>query len=413
MRRWTITVTACLVSALVFAADETRLIDNMDDAAAWKSQQKGKGIDWAADPEPKEGKGAIRFDLKEGIFAIAYRQFKPDASWNEYDGLAFRVKGDGSENFGCIRVQAGNYDKGWVGNFPLADRNWHEVKLAWTDLVPTGATLPELGSAEGFKPGNIDLLAFGKSWNFTPKHERPALAFSVDDLRLVKGVKPGRRRLPVEEFMPVSEVVKKLKAGEPVTILALGDSITWGTDAGGNAHAYPAVLGKMLAKHYRNDKVTVISRAIGGSTTAHGRQWLIRDVSGIQADVVTVMFGFNERPPADKRDEYSQAFVKTLVTYVEEAAGLMKVPPAVVFLASIPGKDKEWETLDCYADAVRALGAKYRNVAVADVNGYFKKLGKDKYAGLMSGEAHPNVEGQKEMARVVFEAITGEKASAE
>ena len=60
------------------------------------------------------------------------------ATWNRFDGLAFQVKGDGSANFGCIRLQAGSYDKAWVGNFPLQNPAWHEVETAWKDFVPAG-----------------------------------------------------------------------------------------------------------------------------------------------------------------------------------------------------------------------------------------------------------------------------------
>ena len=162
-------------------------------------------------------------------------------------GFSLWVKGDGSENFGCMRIQAGNWNKAWLGNFPLKDKDWHKVKIAWKDLVPSGHTTPELGDAEGFKPGDLNLISFGKSWNFTTKHTKPAIAFSIDNLRLIKGVKCSRRRVPIAEFPKVESVVKKMKAGEAVTILALGDSITWGTSAGGNANAYPALMGEMRA----------------------------------------------------------------------------------------------------------------------------------------------------------------------
>ena len=37
-----------------------------------------------------------------------------------------------------------------------------------------------------------------------------------------------------------------------------------------------------------------------------------------------------------------------------------------------------------------------------------KALGQEAYGKFMADEAHPNVEGQKEMAGIVFRAITGE-----
>ncbi len=200
----------CLVLCLVavVACAQTKVIDSMDDVALWKTNHKDNRITFSADPQPKEGQGALHLDSQVATtFAIIYRRFKPDVDWNSYDGFVFWVKGDGSKHFGCMRIQAGSWNKAWLGNFPLKDTNWHEVKLAWRDLVPASAWTPELGAAEGFKPGDLDLIAFGKSWNFNPKHQRPKLAFSIDNLRLVKGIQPDRARAKIEEFPPVATVV--------------------------------------------------------------------------------------------------------------------------------------------------------------------------------------------------------------
>jgi len=309
-----------------------------------------------------------------------------------------------------MRIQAGSWNRAWLGNFPLKDTDWHEVKLGWKDLTPAGASTPELGDAEGFKPGNINLIAFGKSWNFNTRHERPKLAFSIDEIRLVKGIKDNRPRRKIEEFPALTSVVGRMKAGEAVTILALGDSLTWGTSAGGNRFAYPALLGAMLRKRYRNDRINIVNRAIGGSTTAKGRQWLNRDVRGVEADLITIMFGFNEmaRKPQERASR-TKAFTRNIINYAEEVAGVMKQAQACILIATVPGRDKHWETLDCYAEGVRELGRKHPNLTVADANAHFKAMGRKKYASLMADEAHPNKEGQREMATVLFRTITGEQ----
>jgi len=409
MRLSAIAAVVCVaVSACV--AEESKTIDSMDDPALWKTNQQDR-ITFSADPAPKVGQGALHLDSQVATtFAIVYRLLEPDAGWDDYDGFAFWVKGDGSKHFGCMRIQAGAWGRAWLGNFPLKDTEWHEVKLAWKDLTPSDAATPELGDAEGFKPGNINLVAFGKSWNFSTRHERPKLAFSIDELRLVKGIKSNRPRRKIASFPPLATVVRKMKAGDAVTILALGDSLTWGTSAGGNSFAYPAVLGDMLRKHYRNDKISIVNRAIGGSTTAKGRQWLNRDVRGVEADLITILFGFNEmaRKPEDRASR-TKAFTRNIVNYAEEVAGVMKRAPACLVIATVPGRRSHWETLDCYAEGLRELGRKHPNLAVADANAYFKAMGQEKYASLMADEAHPGKQGQREMAKVLFRTITGEE----
>ena len=410
MRRTLYCLVLCVTASS--ASAQTKMVDSMDDISAWKSNHTDSRITINADPEPKEGKGAVHFDSQVAtLFAIGCRLFTPDQTWSRFDGLAFQVKGDGSTNFGCIRLQAGSYERAWVGNFPLQDTAWHEVRLAWKDLVPASLGVAELGDADGCRPGDVNLIAFGKSWNFTTKHEQPKLAFSIDDLRLTSGISPDRPRINIDACPAVSTVAARMKAHQSVTLLALGDSITWGTSAGGNANAYPVLLGQMLKKHYGYDGVTVVSAAIGGSTTSKGRQWLHRDVRGIEADLVTVMFGYNEKTTKpEEREMRTKSFLANLVLYLEEVGGVMKRPPACVVLATIPGNGEHWETLDCYAEGVRALGKAHPNLTVADVNGHFKQMGFDRFKTLMADGAHPNVQGQREMAKVVFEAITGDKA---
>ena len=126
---------------------------------------------------------------------------------------------------------------------------------------------------------------------------------------------------------------------------------------------------------------------------------------------MTVMFGFNEMPAPTDTDKAAsaKAFAANMLTYVQEAAGMMKAPPACVFIATIPGRQKHWETLDAFAQAVRDLGKAHANVAVADASAHFKSLGQEAYAKLMGDEAHPNASGQQEIADVLFETLTGQK----
>jgi len=407
VRKFLVLLAVCLLAGASLAED-SRLLDSMDDVSQWRSKADDERIALSSDPLAHEGSAGIRVDITKGIFVLALKTFTPDPGWNDFDGLAFWLKGDGSQNWGCIRLQAGNYNKGYVGTFPLRDTNWHEVKLAWQDFVPFRHDLPELGTRDGLTPGDINLIGWGNSWNFTTKHKVPAITFSVDEVRLVRGIEPDRPRVSIDAFPPVSGVLARLKAGRPVTILALGDSITWGTSAGGNANAYPARLGRMLAEQYGNEQVAVVSRAIGGSTTAKGRQWLKRDVAGVEADLITVMFGFNEAPSKDDPQASARTFRANLIKYVEEVAGQMKKPPACIFIATVPGRDKAWERLDVYAEAVREIGREHPNVSVADANAYFKQLGKEAYAALMADEAHPNKVGQERIATVLLQTIAGE-----
>jgi lysophospholipase L1-like esterase len=408
MRRASIALGLVLLAAAC-SAGETKVVDSMDSPTGWR---KKAGTALALDAKPHEGAGALAIKVKaKSRFTTAMRIAKPDAAWNDYDGLSFWVKGDGSNNVASIALQAGKWGNDWMAPVPLKNTEWHQVAIAWSDFVPYNIRVPALGSADGFKPGDVTIIHLGAFLNRTLKHEIPGLSFSIDDIRLVRGVKSKRPRVGLDKLTPLDTVVAKMKAGKPVTVVTVGDSITWGTSAGGNRGAYPAHLQKMLRKHYGNESIRVVNRAIGGSTTSKHRFWLERDIRGIEADLVTMMFGYNERLRTKTTSEVTAkvtaAYVANLVTYIEEVAATMKTPPAVMPIAPTPGRKANWLALDGYAQAVRELCRKHKTLTVIDANGYFKAIGAEKYPSYMADEAHPNRKGQQEMAKLVFRAITG------
>jgi lysophospholipase L1-like esterase len=384
-----------------------KVVDSMDDVAAWRNGDKD-AMDLAADGEPHEGTAALAIRIKPGKrYLTAIRLFKPDPAWNDYDGLAFWVKGDGSNEVASIALQAGAWGNDWMAPIPLAEANWHRVAIAWADFIPAGARVPALGAAEGLRPADVSLIHLGAFLDWTTQHTSPGFSLSIDDIRLVRGVRSQRPRVPLEKLAALDTAVAKMKAGQPVTILAVGDSITWGINVGGNAAAYPARLEKLLRDHYKNPAIRVINKAIGGSTTSKHRFWLDRDCRGIEADLVTMMFGYNEKPPADHLEADTDAYIANLVAYIEELAGCMKSPPAVMPIAPIPGRKANWNALDAFAAGVRDLCKEHPTLALADANAHFKAVGPEQYPSYMSDEAHPNAKGQQEMAKVLFAAITG------
>jgi lysophospholipase L1-like esterase len=389
-------------------AEQGTLFDSMDDISAWNTTKWSEKMHAEVDSSPHEGKSAIRITAKKDfVYGIFFRTFTADASWNDHAGISFRVKGDGSRNWGEVRLEKDGPETAWIATFPLSNTRWEQVKLMWSDFVPWATTCPELGSREGYRPGNVNTIDFGKLWNFDTRHEMPEISFSIDDIR-IEGKLPSRRpRTPLTRFPSLSHVVDKMESGRRVTILSLGDSISWGAEAGGNDFAYPALVARELRALYGNEKIAVVNRAIGGSTTIKGREWLWRDIPGVEADLITVMFGYNEKAPPDRRQEFSRCYRENLVAYLEEVAGCMKEPPACLLLAPVPGRDAHWEWLDCYANVVRDLGREFPNLAVADANADIKALGQPAWARLMADEAHPNAEGQKRIARTVFSALTG------
>jgi len=390
------------------------LIDDMEQIGYVSPTEEAKkvGLSLVAG---HDSPGAMRVEIpKDRVYALAHKQIKPDVRWDYFDGLSFWVKGDGSANWGNIRLQMGDYTKAFVGSFALADTNWHEVRLAWGDFTSFCPGMGELGPYGQFKPSQVDLVAFGNSWNFTPRHQTPGVSFDIDDLKLIRGVKASRPRVAIEQFQPVSAVIAKLKAGQKVTILALGDSLTWGTGVGGNDKSYPAIVTKMLKEKYPMAQIVYENRSMGGSCTAKHRQWLKRDIVNVQPELIITMFGYNELPSGNDPDvlQWSgRAYAHNLAWYLEEVAGATSTKPACIVLSPMPGRDVNWNALDPLAQGVRDLCAANPNITVADANAYFKAMGKENYAKLMGDEAHPNAKGHQKMAELVIKAIDDADAS--
>jgi lysophospholipase L1-like esterase len=105
---------------------------------------------------------------------------------------------------------------------------------------------------------------------------------------------------PLDEALP--RTLAKLRAGEPVTVVGFGDSIT--TFTGGDwAQTYPGVFPELmyygvfaqyLKAGFPNGQITVINAGVGGNTTASALARMERDVIAKKPDLVFVMLGAND-----------------------------------------------------------------------------------------------------------------------
>lgn len=93
----------------------------------------------------------------------------------------------------------------------------------------------------------------------------------------------------------VRATLAKLRAGEPVTVVCLGDSVTAAADLPSpEGQGYVARLERALNERFPRSKVRVINAGIGGTPSAYGLERLDRDVLAHQPDLVTIMFPLND-----------------------------------------------------------------------------------------------------------------------
>lgn len=93
----------------------------------------------------------------------------------------------------------------------------------------------------------------------------------------------------------VPRTLQKLRAGESVTIVCLGDSVTAGGDlASVEGQGYVGTLERELEERFRRGRIDVINAGVGGTPSAFGLERLQRDVLDHHPDLVTVMFSLND-----------------------------------------------------------------------------------------------------------------------
>jgi len=93
----------------------------------------------------------------------------------------------------------------------------------------------------------------------------------------------------------VEKTLAKLRAGEDVTIVCLGDSVTCGADLPSiEGDGYVARLGRELGTRFPQAHVRVFNAGVGGTPSAFGIERLDRDVLVHKPDLVTVMFPLND-----------------------------------------------------------------------------------------------------------------------
>lgn len=124
---------------------------------------------------------------------------------------------------------------------------------------------------------------------FDPLPPRPDTLplFAVDT---VDARCPAPRSL-LPRFAPESRIVKALRNGEPLTIVAIGSSSTEGVGATTVERTYPGQMQRMLSSQWPRSTVRVVNVGIGGNTAEHMVARFARDVYAHNPDVVIFQAG--------------------------------------------------------------------------------------------------------------------------
>lgn len=387
-----------ILSGTLALCGETMLLEDFSDISAWKSD--------SYTPNTKFGKTADRTGITIHAPGAIYRMLP--AKFGHYrnqgrnfKGISFKVKGDGSGNFGSISIgQRWGWCFSW--HFPLKNREWTEYKVAWEDMNPVWSwNVGKINGRGGLTPEGIDFLGIGNKWKIgyfnMPLAEHQ---FSIADVRLVEDVVtkyPDHGRKP----RAMQDVVKKMKEGKAVNIISLGDSITAGARLRSpQTESYSAAMQKKLQEHFGNDRITVSAHAVGGATLIDLLNWLERDIGENPPDLITVLIGTNDKSTGKSCASYALQYNEYVGRLIAKTQGRS----AILLIDALPGKYYRWDMMDDYAEAVKEIGRRH-GLVVCDLYSAMRALGREKVADLLADLLHPNAAGHQVIGGIVADSL--------
>lgn len=376
-----------------FAADPL-LIDNMD-AADFSG---GPKVEVRA-VDGKIGK-AVQFtyaDDSKSVFATGRARGGPE--WDKAAGISFWVKGDGSQHLGGIQfVWNERYDIRYDCTFPLESTEWKKVTIPWRDFIPVlpTADAKPLDPQTGNAPSKLGPVWFGRWWYW---RDVSACSFAVDEIRLEPSITVDNQDYK-QAGAPLARVRAKLSAGQPITIVTMGDSLTDYRHWSNHDINWPTLLTQMLQEQYKS-KATIINPAIGGTQL---RQNVVLIPSWIHdapaPDLVTVFFGGNDWE-AGMRGEMFYEAQKDAIDRIRRAT---KGKSDVLILTTCPNVSK-WDDYAQLADGCRRAAAE-KNAGLADVYAAFHQDTQGDHSHLFaSDKVHMGADGHAVIAKTVLAAL--------
>jgi len=405
MHRLTMTI-ALIACALGVTCAQPFTIESFDDLAAMEGRKalrcENEATYAAADGAltvtlPPRGK--VNVSVDPALLA-------DNGAWDACNAVRFRVKGDGSDNYGCIAFGPSwsYYYEVW---FPLKDTSWHEVTCPLRELVSMSA-VKAMGTPGTPPPSGLANIILGTRWYLVWNNERmPEYSFSIDDIELTTDASIIE---PVPEPQALDLVLRHMKRKDPVRVYCMGDSITAGTGlASKYEEQYAAVLQGLLRERLGYDAITVESRAVGGAKLNDARAWAVRDFAGDPPDLVTICYGYNDKSAGQSKD----FFKYSLGDYIDRIARLTGGNTAIVPITTLPGGQWRFVMMDDFADGVREVSAE-RGLECIDMAAEIKPLGRLTWGNDYLGDrAHPNAEGHRWLAEHMAEWFVAKIAELE
>ena len=387
-----------LVASTTASEADAGLLDGME-AVSFAAANPKVGIALT----PGHTGQALRFTFADGCAsAFATGRVRGTPAWNAAAGLSFWVQGDGSEHCGALQlVWNDDFAQRYDVAFPINTTGWTRVVVPWRDLVPVlsnAASVP-LDAHGARPPGQLGALWFGKWWYW---RDCAAHSYAIDDLRLETTI-PLDTADHRPDGAPLARTLAKLAAGQPITVVAMGDSLTDTHHWSNREHSWLDTFSATLQSTW-HVAPKIINTAIGGTEL---RQNLVLMPCWLQAtphpDLVVVEFGGNDWNSGMRGPAFLAA-QRDAIQRIRRATG---GSADVLVVATLPSA-ATWDAIGELATACREAAASER-AGLADGFAAFHALGKDHPELFASDQTHLGAAGQACLGKTVAEAIAAMK----
>lgn len=373
------------------------VLDSMDELSFHVAPEKADKVTMSQ-VAGHQGKAVQLSFADAAVSAFAQSHVHGTPEWDQAAGFSFWVKGDGSTHLGAIEVIWNEeYARRYAYAFRIDSTDWKKVMVPWSDLVPElSGPRPMIGTPEA-PASKLSAISFGK-WNFWSDYA--AHSYAIDDIRLEPTIPaPPTNFQPTGD--PLARVKAKIRAGQPITIVTMGDSLTDFRHWSNRETNWPTMLSQKLKDEHKVT-MTLINPALGGTELRQNVVLIPRWVQQNAApDLVTVLFGANDYASGMRGADF-QIAQEDAVRRIRRATGGKS---DVLLISPRPNLDN-LDALGEMAEATRKA-AHSQNAGLADVY----KIYRDKSGDLTPlygwDKVHLSKEGQEVVSNTVLQALGG------
>ena len=111
---------------------------------------------------------------------------------------------------------------------------------------------------------------------------------------------------------PLPTLIKRLENQQPLRILAIGSSSTWGVGATSNRKNYPSQLEIMLERVLKGVPIEMINRGVSGETAGTTADRLRMEAALIKPDIVLWQVGTNDAVQRISVEQFERTVSKTV-----------------------------------------------------------------------------------------------------